>query len=96
MLGTCRLNNKTMRNIRRDQTYQCLVIDLAMLGVLSQEEAELLIGSGIPKNLLLPDGTPGKLIKEAEINKLTEDSIVKTEEPEPEPEPEPEETESEE
>lgn len=96
MLGTCRLNNKTMRNIRRDQIYQCLVIDLAMLGVLSQEEAELLIGSGIPKNLLLPDGTPGKLIKEAEINKLTEDSIVKTEtESEPESE-ETEETESEE
>ena len=92
MLGTCRLNNKTMRNLRRDQIYQCLVIDLAMLGVLSQDEAELLIGSGIPKNLLLPDGTPGKLIKEAEINKLTEDSIVRAE---PEPEP-PEETESEE
>jgi hypothetical protein len=64
-----------------------------MLGVLSQDEAELLIGSGIPKNLLLPDGTPGKLIKEAEINKLTEDSIIKTE---TEPEPESEETESEE
>lgn len=92
MLGTCRLNNKTMRNIRRDQIYQCLVIDLTMLGVLSQEEAELLIGSGIPKNLLLPDGTPGKLIKEAELNKLTEDSIIRTE---PE-ETEPEETESEE
>lgn len=87
MLGMCKLNNKTMRNIRRDQTYQCLVIDLAMLGVVTQEEAEMLIGSGIPKNLILPDGTPGKLIREADVSKIETATVA--------PEPEQEETETE-
>ena len=56
MVGTCRLNNKSMRNLRRSQEYQCIVIDLAMLGIVSKEEAELLIGSGIPEGLILPNG----------------------------------------
>lgn len=94
MLGMCKLNNKTMRNIRRDQTYQCLVIDLAMLGVVTQEEAEMLIGSGIPKNLILPDGTPGKLIREADASKI--ETATAAPETEPETEPEQEEVESEE
>ena len=56
MVGTCRLNNKSMRNLRRSQEYQCIVIDLAMLGIVSKEEAEMLIGSGIPEGLILPNG----------------------------------------
>ena len=56
MMGTCRLNNKSMRNLRRSQEYQCVVIDLAMLGIVSKEEAEMLIGSGIPEGLILPNG----------------------------------------
>lgn len=56
MMGTCRLNNKSMRNLRRSQEYQCIVIDLAMLGIVSKEEAEMLIGSGIPEGLILPNG----------------------------------------
>lgn len=67
MLGTCRLNNKSMRNIRRTPEYQCLVIDLAMLSVISREEAEMLLGSGIPNNLLLPNGTSGTIISEKDI-----------------------------
>lgn len=69
MLGGCKLNNKSMRALRRDMTYQCLVIDLAMLGVISKEECEMLIGSGIPEGLILPNGQQGKLISE---NKLDE------------------------
>lgn len=68
MLGTCRLNNKSMRNIRRTPEYQCLVIDLAMLSVISKEEAEMLLGSGIPNNLLLPNGTSGEIISEKEVD----------------------------
>lgn len=64
MLGACRLNNKSMRAIRREATYQTLAIDLAMLGVISKEECEMLIGSGIPKGLILPNGKAGKLISE--------------------------------
>ena len=67
MLGACRLNNKSMRGIRRETVYQCMAIDLAMLGVISKEECEMLIGSGIPKNVLLPDGSSGKLISEKNI-----------------------------
>lgn len=67
MIGACKLNNKSMRNIRREAVYQCLAIDLAMLGVISKEECEMLIGCGIPKGLILPDGTAGKLISEKDL-----------------------------
>ena len=87
MIGACRLNNKSMRNIRRNEIYQCLAIDLAMLGVISKEECEMLIGSGIPKNLLLPNGKPGELVSEENLPKQPE--FVQTE-PEKEPEQEPE------
>lgn len=46
-----------MRNIRREATYQCIAIDLAMLGVITREQCELLIGGGIPNNLVLPNNT---------------------------------------
>lgn len=87
MIGACRLNNKSMRNIRRNEIYQCLAIDLAMLGVISKEECEILIGSGIPKNLLLPNGKPGELVSEESLPKQPE--FIQTE-PEKEPEQTPE------
>lgn len=67
MIGACRLNNKSMRNIRRNEVYQCLAIDLAMLGVISKEECEMLIGSGIPKGLVLPNGKQGELVSEENL-----------------------------
>lgn len=67
MTGACRLNNMNMRSYRREGVYQTLAIDLAMLGVISKEECEMLIGAGIPKGLRLPDGTPGKFISEENI-----------------------------
>lgn len=57
MLGICKLNNKSMRNLRREQSYQCVMIDLALLGVISKKQCELLLGSGIPEGLCLPDGS---------------------------------------
>jgi len=88
MIGACKLNNKSMRNVRRNEVYQCLAIDLAMLGVISKEECEMLIGGGIPAGLILPDGSAGKLVSEKSLPKM---DFVKTEpEPEPEPESEPE------
>ena len=83
MTGACRLNNKLMRNIRKDTTYQAMAVDLAMLGVISKEECETLLGSGIPKGLTLPDGSQGNLISESDLPKQP----IKTE-PEPtDPEP---------
>ena len=80
MIGACRLNNKSMRNIRRNEVYQCLAIDLAMLGVISKEECEMLIGSGIPNNLLLPNGKSGELVSENNLPKQPD--FIKTEDTE--------------
>lgn len=67
MTGKCRLNNMNMRNFRKDSVYQCLAVDLAMLGVISKEECEMLIGAGIPKGLVLPNGKQGHLVSESEL-----------------------------
>ena len=77
MIGACRLNNKSMRNIRRNEVYQCLAIDLAMLGVISKEECEMLIGSGIPKGLILPNGKQGELVSEKNLPEKP--AFIKTE-----------------
>lgn len=78
MLGACRLNNKSMRGLRHESVYQCMAIDLAMLGVISKEECEMLIGSGIPKGLILPNGKAGNLVSEKDLP----EQPVKTEETE--------------
>lgn len=78
MLGACRLNNKSMRGLRHESVYQCMAIDLAMLGVISKEECEMLIGSGIPKGLILPNGKTGNLVSEKDLP----EQPVKTEETE--------------
>ena len=57
MLGSCRLNNKSMRNVRRTDTYQAIAIDLALLGVITKEECEMLLDGGIPSGIVLPDGS---------------------------------------
>lgn len=57
MLGSCRLNNKSMRNVRRTDAYQAIAIDLALLGIITKEECEMLIDGGIPSGISLPDGT---------------------------------------
>lgn len=79
MTGACRLNNMNMRSFRREGAYQTLAIDLAMLGVISKEECEMLIGAGIPNGLRLPNGTPGKFISEDNIPEqpvVTEEGTV--------------------
>lgn len=72
MLGPCRLNNKVMRNIRRTDAYQCVVLDLGMLGILSKEECELLIGSGVPHNICLPNGS-NNMVSDSDIEKTEEE-----------------------
>ena len=78
MTGTCRLNNKNLRNYRRTPEYQAVMVDLALLGVISKEECEMILGSGIPAGLVLPDGKSA-LISEKE---LPESEFVETEETE--------------
>lgn len=69
MNGRCALNNMNMRNLRRSQEYQCVIVDLAMLGIVSKEEAEMLLGAGVPMNLRLPNGKNNMISEES----LTED-----------------------
>lgn len=57
MIGSCRLNNKSMRNVRRTDAYQAMAIDLALLGVITKEECEMLLDGGIPSGIVLPDGS---------------------------------------
>lgn len=57
MIGSCRLNNKSMRNVRRTDAYQAIAIDLALLGVITKEECEMLLDGGIPSGIVLPDGS---------------------------------------
>ena len=74
MTGTCRLNNKIMRNLRKEPVYQALAVDLVMLGVISKEECEMLIGSGIPNGLVLPNGKSGNIVSEESLPESDEES----------------------
>ena len=89
MLGSCRLNNKSMRNVRRTDAYQAVAIDLALLGVITKEECEMLLDGGIPSGITLPDGS-SKLTSEKALPPKPD--FIQTEPDEPEPdEPEPDE-----
>ena len=58
MQASCKLNNKSMRSLRRSQEYQCVMIDLMNLGVITKDQCVQLIGSGVPNGLVLPGETP--------------------------------------
>ena len=91
MLGSCRLNNKSMRNVRRTDAYQAVAIDLALLGVITKEECEMLLDGGIPSGITLPDGS-SKLTSEKTLPPKPD--FIQTEPVETEPvETEPVETE---
>ena len=89
MLGSCRLNNKSMRNVRRTETYQAMAIDLTLLGVITKEECEMLLDGGIPSGITLPDGS-SKLTSEKALPPKpdfiqTETGDTETDSIEPEP-----------
>lgn len=91
MLGSCRLNNKSMRNVRRTDAYQAVAIDLALLGVITKEECEMLLDGGIPSGITLPDGS-SKLTSEKALPPKPD--FIQTEPVDTEPvETEPDETE---
>lgn len=51
----CFINNRDLRNNRRDPVYQSLLIDLYLSGCVTKEIAEGLIGAAIPDGLNLPE-----------------------------------------
>lgn len=83
MLGACRLNNRSIRVCRRDATYQAVIIDLALLGAISKEDCELLIGSGIPAGLTLPNGDSFIYSEADDPDEPDSDDSDETNEPDP-------------
>ncbi|MEE0930126.1 MAG: hypothetical protein UIM53_03930 [Acutalibacteraceae bacterium] len=82
MLGSCRLNNKSMRNVRRTDAYQAVAIDLALLGVITKEECEMLLDGGIPSGISLPDGS-SRLASEKALSPKPDFIQIEPDEPEP-------------
>lgn len=53
-----RLNNRMLRNIRKnEEVYQAIVTDLKLLGKISGEEAKKLLGCEVPAYVSLDDNT---------------------------------------
>jgi len=51
----CRLNNLSMRNLRKEHVYQALMIDLYLAKVISKDTCEKFLDGNIPENIQLPD-----------------------------------------
>ena len=50
----CRVNNVVLDNERKDNTYQSVIIDLALAGAIDQGKAEALLGYSISEKLRTP------------------------------------------
>lgn len=64
------LNNMALRNLRKDRIYETVITDLAMLGIVPKDKAEMLLGYEIPEFLQLPDGTSIKREEKPAQNKM--------------------------
>lgn len=51
-MARCKLTRMSLRNIRKDKQYQCIVIDFVRTRVISKSKAEELLGYTIPAGLL--------------------------------------------
>ena len=86
MQASCKLNNKSMRALRRSQEYQCIMIDLMNLGVITKDQCVQLIGSGVPNGLILPGETP-KPVEQTKENTNENTNAEPTENTENVPDP---------
>lgn len=48
-----RLNNRMLRNMRKEPEYQAVITDLVLLGKLTKEEAKKVLGYDVPDYLSL-------------------------------------------
>ena len=48
-----RLNNRMLRNMRREPEYQAVITDLTLLGVIKKEQAHKVLGYDVPDYLSL-------------------------------------------
>lgn len=48
-----RLNNRMLRNMRKEPEYQAVITDLTLLGVITKEQAHKVLGYDVPDYLSL-------------------------------------------
>lgn len=65
-----RLNNRMLRNMRREPEYQAVITDLTLLGVITKEQAHKVLGYDVPDYLSL-DAVSGVVSK----SKSTTESV---------------------
>lgn len=64
-MARCTLNNMIMRNVRKTQAYQTVLVDLVKLGVVDKDDAEKVLGYTIPSYIVLPDNSSKVVSKTA-------------------------------
>lgn len=64
-MALCTLNNMVMRNMRRSQAYQTMLVDLVFMGVVDRDVAEAMLGYKIPGHIEMPDAV-AKAIEDKE------------------------------
>lgn len=74
LVNKCRINNLTARNVRRDASYQMVLIDLALIGAIKKEDAECLLGYEIPSYIQLPNKAKSATVAAKKVNTPVNDS----------------------
>ena len=71
-----RLNNRMLRNMRRETEYQAVITDLTLLGIITKEQARKVLGYDVPDYLSL-DAASGVVSKSTSTTTpTTEDTTV--------------------
>ena len=73
-----RLNNRMLRNMRKEPEYQAVITDLTLLGVITKEQARKVLGYDVPDYLSL-DAASGVVSKSTTTpagSDTTEDTTI--------------------
>lgn len=65
-----RLNNRMLRNMRRETEYQAVITDLTLLGIITKEQAHKVLGYDVPDYLSL-DAASGVVSKSTSTTTTT-------------------------
>lgn len=73
-----RLNNRMLRNMRREPEYQAVITDLTLLGAITKEQAHKVLGYDVPDYLSLDaaSGVVSKATTTSVSSDTTEDTTV--------------------
>ena len=53
-MALCTLNNMVMRNQRKSQAYQTMLVDLVFMGVVDRDVGEAMLGYKVPGHIKMP------------------------------------------